>query len=179
MTMLKITAITVVLAVIALLAYAATRPDTFAVARSATIAAPAEKLFPLINDMRSFNTWNPYVRKDPAMKGAYSGPSAGAGSAFEFHGNKEAGKGRIAITGSTEPLWVSMQLDMEEPFEGHNAIDFKLTPEANGTTRVTWSMHGPSSFLPKLVGIFFNMDQMIGKDFEAGLANLKALAEKP
>ena len=177
--MIKTMALLLGLAVVALLAYAATRPDTFAVERSATIAAPASKLFPLINDMRSFNTWNPYVQKDPAMKGAYSGPSAGAGSAFDFHGNKDAGKGRIAITGSTEPSLVSMQLDMEEPFEGHNAIDFKLVPEGEAATRVTWSMHGPSSFLPKLMGIFINMDQMIGKDFEAGLASLKALAEKP
>lgn len=177
--MIKTIALLFVLAVAALLAYAATRPDTFAVERSATIAAPASTLFPLINDMRSFNTWNPYNRKDPAMKGVYSGPSAGAGSAFDFHGNKDAGKGRLTITGSAEPSLVSMQLDMEEPLEGHNAIDFKLTPEGDAATRVTWSMHGPSSFLPKLMGIFFNMDQMIGKDFEAGLSNLKALAEKP
>ena len=177
--MIKTIALLFVLTVAALLAYAATRPDTFAVERSATIAAPASKLFPLINDMRSFNTWNPYVRKDPAMKGAYSGPSAGVGSAFDFHGNKDAGKGRIAISSSTEPSLVSMQLDMQEPFEGHNAIDFKLAPEGEAATRVTWTMHGPSSFLPRLMGIFFNMDQMIGNDFEAGLANLKALAEKP
>ncbi|QCB48121.1 SRPBCC family protein [Hydrogenophaga sp. PAMC20947] len=177
--MIKTIALLLVLTVLALLAYAATRPDTFAVERSVTIAAPAEKLFPLINDMRSFNTWNPYNRKDPAMKGIYSGPQAGAGAAFDFHGNKGAGKGRLAITGTTEVSRVSMQLDMEEPFEGHNAIDFTLAPESDGTTRVTWSMHGPSSFLPKLMGIFFNMDQMIGKDFETGLANLKVLAEKP
>jgi len=177
--MIKTITLLLLLAIAALLAYAATRPDTFAVERSSVIAAPAEKLFPLINDMRSYNTWNPYARKDPAMKGTYSGPDAGAGAVFDFHGNKDAGKGRLTITGSTEPSLVSMQLDMEEPFEGHNAVDFTLKPEGSGVTRVTWAMHGPSSFLPKLAGIFINMDEMIGKDFEAGLANLKALAEKP
>jgi ribosome-associated toxin RatA of RatAB toxin-antitoxin module len=177
--MLKTVAVVLVLAVAALLAYAATRPNTFAVERSAVVAAPAAKLFPLINDMRAYNTWNPYARKDPAMKGIYSGPEAGAGAAFDFQGNKDVGKGRITITGSTEPSLVSMQLDMEDPFKGHNAIDFTLAPEGGAATRVTWSMHGHSSFLPKLLGIFINMDQMIGKDFEAGLANLKRLAEKP
>ena len=177
--MFKTISLLTLLVICALLAYAATRPGTFAVERSAIIAAPASKLFPLINDMRAYNTWNPYARKDPAMKGDYSGPNTGAGAVFDFHGNKDAGKGRITITGSTEPSLVSMQLDMEEPFEGHNAIDFTLAPEGDAATRVTWSMHGPSSFLPKLLGIFINMDQMIGKDFEAGLANLKTLAEKP
>ena len=175
--MIKTLLLVLVVAVAALLLYASTRPDTFAVERSATIAASAEKLFPLINDMQAFNTWNPYARKDPAMKSSYSGPAAGAGAALDFHGNQEVGRGRIAITGSKAPSEVTMQLDMFEPFEGHNTVVFSLVPDGAGT-KVTWAMHGPSAFITKLMGIFFNMDQMIGKDFETGLANLKKLAEK-
>ncbi len=175
--MIKTLLLLLVVAVAALLLYASTRPDTFAVERSTTIAAPAEKLFPLINDLRAFNTWNPYVRKDPAMQSRYSGPSAGAGAALDFHGNKDVGRGRITITGTKTPSEVTMQLDMFEPFEGHNTVVFSLVPEGAGT-KVTWAMHGPSAFITKLMGIFFNMDQMIGQDFEAGLANLKQLAEK-
>lgn len=176
--MLKTVLLIVVAAIALLLIVAATRPDTFAVERSTTIAAPAEKLFPLINDMHQFNTWNPYARKDPAMKAEYSGAAAGPGAVFDFQGNKDVGKGRISVTGATEPSLVTMQLDMWEPFEGHNTVNFILAPDGAGT-RVTWAMHGPSAFITKLMGLFFNMDQMIGKDFEAGLANLKALAEKP
>lgn len=176
--MLKTVLLIVAAAIALLLIYASTRPDTFAVERSTTIAAPAAKLFPLINDMRQFNSWNPYARKDPAMKAEYSGPAAGPGAVFHFQGNKDVGKGRISVTGATEPSLVTMQLDMWEPFEGHNTVNFTLAPDGAGT-RVTWAMHGPSAFITKLMGIFFNMDQMIGKDFEAGLANLKAIAEKP
>jgi len=176
--MIKTIALLVAVAIAALLIFAATRPDTFSVERSTTIAAPATQLFPLINDLRAFNTWNPYARKDPAMRAVYSGPAAGPGAVFDFQGNKEVGKGRISITASTAPSLVTMQLDMWEPFEGHNEIHFILLPESAGT-RVTWAMNGPSAFITKLMGIFFNMDQMIGKDFEAGLANLKAIAEKP
>lgn len=176
--MIKTVLLVVVAAIALLLIVAATRPDTFRVERSTTIAAPAERLFPLINDLRSFNTWNPYARKDPAMKAEYSGPQAGPGAVFDFQGNKEVGKGRISITGSSAPSSVTMQLDMWEPFEGHNTVKFTLVPDGAGTTRVTWAMHGPSAFITKLMGLFFNMDQMIGKDFEAGLANLKQLAEK-
>jgi uncharacterized protein YndB with AHSA1/START domain len=176
--MLKTVLLIVVAAIALLLIYVSTRPDTFAVERSTTIAAPAAKLFPLINDMRQFNTWNPYARKDPAMKAEYSGPAAGPGAVLDFQGNKDVGKGRISVTGVTEPSLVTMQLDMWEPFEGHNTVNFILAPDGAGT-RVTWAMHGPSAFITKLMGIFFNMDQMIGKDFEAGLANLKQVAEKP
>lgn len=175
--MIKTLLLMVVAGVALLLLYAATRPDTFAVERSTTIAAPADRLFPLINDLQAFNTWNPYARKDPAMKASYSGPAAGPGAVFDFQGNKDVGRGRISITGATEPSRVTMLLDMWEPFEGHNEVNFTLAPEGTGT-KVTWAMHGPSAFITKLMGIFFSMDQMIGKDFEAGLANLKQLAEK-
>lgn len=175
--MIKTVLLVLVAAIALLLVYASTRPDTFAVERSTTIAAPADKLFPLINDMRAFNTWNPYARKDPAMKTEYSGPAAGPGAVFDFQGNKDVGKGRISITGAAAPSSVTMQLDMWEPFEGHNTVNFTLVPEGAGT-KVTWAMHGPSAYITKLMGLFFNMDQMIGKDFEAGLDNLKQLAEK-
>lgn len=175
--MIKTILLVLVVAVAALLLYASTRPDTFAVERSTTIAAPADRLFPLINDLRAFNTWNPYARKDPAMQSRYSGPAAGGGAALDFHGNKDVGRGRITITGSKAPSEVTMQLDMFEPFEGHNTVVFTLAPDGAGT-RVTWAMHGPSAFITKLMGLFFNMDQMIGQDFESGLANLRQLAEK-
>jgi uncharacterized protein YndB with AHSA1/START domain len=176
--MIRTLALLLLAAVAVLLVYASTRPDVFRVERTTTIQAPAERLFPLINDLHRFNTWNPYNQKDPAMKGQYSGPEAGPGAAYDFQGNKDVGRGRIGITASQAPTAVTMQLDMWEPFEGHNVVEFTLAPEGAGT-RVTWAMHGPSSFLPKLIGIFIDMDRMIGRDFEQGLANLKAIAEKP
>jgi uncharacterized protein YndB with AHSA1/START domain len=175
--MLKIILGLVVAAVAVLLIYAATRPGTFRVQRSLAIQAPADKLFPLISDMRQFNTWNPYNRKDPQMKGSYRGPASGPGAAYDFAGNKDVGKGSLEIVDVMAPNRVAMRLDMMEPFEGHNAIEFTLAPSGQGT-EVTWAMHGPSPYMAKLMGIFFNMDQMIGRDFEAGLANLKAQAER-
>lgn len=174
--MLKSIALIVVLAVAALALYATTRPDTFAVQRSTVVQAGTDKLFPLINDLHQFNTWNPYARKDPAMRIDYRGPASGPGAAFDFSGNKDAGKGSIEVTGGQAPTRVDMRLDMIEPFEGHNQIAFTLTPQGQAT-QVTWAMHGPSPYLSKVVGIFLDMDHMIGRDFEAGLARLKATAE--
>lgn len=170
-------ALVAVAAIGALLAYAATRPDTFRVERSASVQTTPEKLYPLINDMQQFNTWNPFNRKDPAMQGSYSGPTAGPGAAFAFQGNKDVGKGSLRIVQSQSPKEVTMELHMVEPFEGRNTVVFSLVPRGAGT-EVTWAMHGPAPFVSKLIGVFFDMDRMIGRDFEDGLTALKARAEK-
>ncbi len=174
--MLKSIALIVVLAVAALLLYATTRPDTFAVQRSTVVQAGTDKLFPLINDLHQFNTWNPYAKKDPAMQTSYRGPASGPGAAFDFSGNKDAGRGSVEVTGGQAPTRVDMVLHMIEPFEGRNQISFTLAPQGEAT-QVTWAMHGPSPYISKLIGIFIDMDHMIGRDFEAGLAQLKAVAE--
>ncbi len=159
------------------LVMASRRPDTFEVSRSRVMAASPERLYPLINDLHQFNVWSPYNAKDPKIKIVYSGPSTGPGSRYTFEGNQNVGKGGLGITASTAPTQVTMQLDMLEPMEGHNTVDFSLQPEGSGT-RVTWAMHGPAPFISKLLGLVFNMDQMIGQDFETGLTQLQLLAEK-
>lgn len=160
-----------------LLGYAATRPDVFRVQRVIDIKAPPEKIFPLVNDLRAFNRWSPYIQKDPAVHLAYRGAATGPGSGYDFAGNKDVGKGQLDITHATAPTSVTLQLHMIEPFEGRNTVEFTLVPRGD-VTQVTWAMHGPSPYISKLVGVFIDMDQMIGKDFATGLANLKSLAER-
>lgn len=162
------------IAIIALVA--SQRPDNFRVARSTRIAAPAEKIFPLINDVRIFNSWNPYALKAPEMKGSYSGPFIGPGAHYDFE-SKKSGSGSFEIVQIAAPSRVQMRLDMRTPFKASNLITFSLLPEAQNT-QVTWAMEGPAPFLSKFMGVIFSMDRMIGSDFEAGLANLKARAEK-
>lgn len=174
--MVKSILIIAVLALAGLLLYAATRPDTFSLQRSTVIQAPPDKLHALINDLHQFNTWNPYDKKDPAMQGRYSGPAAGPGARYAFKGNNEVGEGSLEITAST-PNQVTMRLDMSAPMQASNTIDFTLVPRGSAT-EVTWAMQGACPFIAKLMGVFINMDAMIGRDFEAGLAGLKAIAEK-
>lgn len=178
--MLKIVAyIAVAFAVVVagILIYATTRPDTFRVQRTATIKAPPEKIFALINDLRSWNLWSPYEKKDPAMKRTFSGAASGKGAIYEWDGDKNVGKGRMEITEATPSAKILIKLDFIKPFEGHNIAEFTMEPGSNGTV-VTWAMHGPASFMMKVMGLFMDMDNMIGNDFAAGLANLKAAAEK-
>jgi carbon monoxide dehydrogenase subunit G len=175
--MLKPIAIAVVVVVGGFLIYAATRPDTFRVERTATIKAPPERIFPLINDFQRWGAWSPFEKKDPAMKRTLSGAPSGSGAVYEWDGNKEIGQGRMEIVESLPPSRVTLKLDFTRPFEAHNIVDFTLEPRGD-STQVTWAIHGPSPFISKVMGIVFNMDKMIGKDFEAGLAALKTVSEQ-
>jgi uncharacterized protein YndB with AHSA1/START domain len=174
--MTKIVLIVFVLAIAALLIYARSRPDTLRVERKAVIAAPPAKLYGLINDLHQFNRWNPYLAKDPALKASYEGPSAGPGASYGWEGNKDVGQGSMTITANTADQQVVMRLLFIKPFPGDNTLEFTLTPQGDAT-EVSWLMHGPQAFVPKLLGIFVNMDQMIGRDFETGLVNLRRVAE--
>lgn len=175
--MFKIIAIAVVVLISAVLAFAATKPDTFRVQREASIKAPPEKIFALINDFRNWGAWSPYEKRDPAMKRTLSGAPSGKGAVYEWAGDSSIGTGRMEIMDAPSPSKVLINLDFIKPFEAHNIAQFTLEPKGDATN-VTWSLHGPSPYLSKVMQIFFSMDNMIGKDMEAGLVNLKAITEK-
>jgi uncharacterized protein YndB with AHSA1/START domain len=173
----KIIAVVVAVALATVPVLAATKPDSFEVQRSATIQAPPEKVFALINDFKQWDAWSPWEHKDPAMKRTYGPTTSGKGAYYGWDGNSEVGQGSMEIAESVPPSRVAIKLDFVKPFEGHNTADFTLVPQGNATV-VTWKMHGPSPFITKVIQVFCDMDAMIGKDFEAGLAGLKTLAEK-
>lgn len=175
--MIKKIALAILVLIAAVLIYAATRPGTLHVERSATINAPAEKIFPLITDFHQWGQWSPYEKIDPAMKRTYSGAAEGKGAVYEWEGNNEVGAGRMEITETSRPTRVTIKLDFTSPLEGHNVAEFVLVPQG-ATTNVLWTMDGPTPYVGKLLGVFMNMDTMIGGAFDEGLANLKAIAEK-
>jgi hypothetical protein len=175
--MFTIIAVILLVLIAALLIHAATRPDGFAVTRSANIKASPEAIFPLIDDFSHWPTWSPYEKLDPEMKRTLSGAERGKGAAYAWEGNGKAGKGRMEIVNSVPSSLVSLKLDFEKPFRANNTVDFTLMPSGDNTA-VTWAMSGSRPFIAKLMGLFMNFDTLIGKDFEVGLANLKSLTEK-
>jgi uncharacterized protein YndB with AHSA1/START domain len=169
--------VVIVVAVVVVLVLAATKPDTFRVERAATIKAPPEKIFALVNDLRSWGAWSPWEKKDPDMKRSFSGAQYGKGAVYAWDGDRNVGQGRMEITDTAAPSRIVIKLDFLKPFEGHNVAEFTMAPQGDATN-VTWAMHGPSPFIGKIIHVFLNMDRMIGNDFEEGLSNLKSLAEK-
>jgi hypothetical protein len=173
---LIIIGVVLVACVAAVLAYAATKPDTFTVQRTASIKAPPEKIFTLINDFRSWGQWSPYEKLDPELKRTYSGAPSGKGAVYAWEGNSNVGAGRMEILDAPAPSKVTIKLDFFRPFEANNTAEFTMVPQGDATT-VTWAMRGPNLFIGKVMSVFINVDRMVGKDFETGLANLKAAAE--
>ena len=167
----------VVVLIAALLGYTATRPDTFRVERATVIKAPPAKVFALIDDFHQWAGWSPWEKLDPSMKRSHSGAASGKGAVYAWEGNGDVGAGRMEILETTAPSRVLIRLDFIKPFEARNTAEYTLRPEGEAT-RVTWAMYGPAPFVSKLMQVFVSMDAMIGKDFEQGLANLKALAER-
>lgn len=161
----------------AVLVLAATKPDTFHVERTASIKAPPEKIFAFLDDFHRYPAWSPYETLDPAMKRTYSGAGNGKGAVYAWESNGKAGVGRMEIAQASSPSKVTINLDFVKPFEVRNIVEFTLEPEGE-STNVTWAMRGSSPFLAKVMHVFFDMDSMVGKDFETGLSNLKALAER-
>jgi uncharacterized protein YndB with AHSA1/START domain len=178
---IAIIAVVLAIAIAVVLILAATKPDTFSVRRAATVKAPPEKIFSLINDFHQWGTWSPWENKDPAMKRSYSGAESGKGAIYAWDGNKNVGSGRMEILDASQPSKIVIKLDFFKPFEAHNTAEFTMLPQddaSNATTDINWQMHGPAPFMSKVMQVFMNMDRMVGKDFEIGLANLKRLTEK-
>ena len=164
----------IALAAIALFAVASTRPDSYHVERSAVLAAPPATVHAVLEDMHRFHEWSPYKKYDPEMKTDNAGPVAGVGASYHWAGKGEAGEGRMTITESTSPTSVTERLEFIQPFADVCEVRFRIAPEGEGSN-VTWSLDGKADFKTKLMSLFWNMDSMIGKDFEEGFANLNRL----
>lgn len=176
--MIQTILIILVVIVAAILIYVATKPNDFQIQRSASIKAPPDKIFPLINDLHTMQTWSAWEKVDPQMQRSHSGAASGIGAKYAWEGNKEVGQGTMEIVESVPNANVGLHMHFIKPFEGHSTVDFTLTDNDDETV-VTQTMRGTSAFLPKLMcTLFFNQDKMIGGKMEEGFADLKAIAER-
>jgi hypothetical protein len=165
----------VILAILVILILAAMKPNSFTVVREANMSAPPNRVHGLINDFHEWAKWSPWEKMDPAMTRSHSGAQSGKGAIYEWTGNKKVGQGRMEITG-TALSRIDIDLHFMKPFEARNKTVFTVTPSGNGS-HVRWEMTGTSPFMFKVMGLFMNMDNMIGKDFEKGLTNMKSVVE--
>jgi len=143
--MLEIVAIIAAIAVVlivAVLIYAATKPAIFRIQRAASIKAPPEKIFALLNDFHLWPSWSPWEKMDPDMKRTLSGASSGKGAVYAWEGNSKVGQGRMEIIDASPPSRLAIKLDFLRPFEAHNMVEFTLGTSGDATN-VIWAMNGP------------------------------------
>jgi uncharacterized protein YndB with AHSA1/START domain len=175
--MLKKLLIALVVVVVIFLGYVAAQPSDFKIAREIRINAPAEVIFPYVNNAKKLDEWNPWMKLDPNTQVTYTGPAEGKGSASHWVAGSQVGTGSATIIDSVPYSLVRTRLDYVKPFESTNTVEFNLKSEGNQTV-VTWSNEGKNKFIGRIMcTLFFNMDKMVGGMFEKGLADLKTLAE--
>lgn len=162
--------------IVGLVIYVVMMPSEFRYQRSAVINAPATAVFPLINDFHQWGEWSPWEHIDPNLKRSYEGPDSGVGSVYSWIGNGNVGQGKMTILESKPGDLISIKLQFIKPFAGLCPTTFKLEPSASGT-KVTWTMEGKNHFIAKAMSLFINMDKMIGKNFEDGLAKMNTAAQ--
>ncbi|WNG57561.1 SRPBCC family protein [Archangium gephyra] len=161
-------------------AVVATRPSAYHVERKLAVAAPADLVFGVLNDLHQFAGvlvlfGSPLGKLDPNMQKTFEGPTAGVGQSYSWSG-KEAGRGKLTIEESVPGQKVGMKLEFVEPMESTATCALTLAGTPTGSL-VTWSMDGNHNFIGKAVGMFMDMDNMLGADIEKGLAQLKTVAE--
>ncbi len=175
--MLKKVSMGLILVIVVILGLAMMQPDSFKVQRGIVIKAPPAKVMAYLNDFHQWTAWSPWEKKDPGMQRTFEGAASGKGAVYTWNGNGEVGQGRMEIIENQVPTQLAIKLDFIKPFASSNRAEFALQPQGDSTV-VTWAMSGPSLLVTKVMGVFFNMDKMIGKDFEQGLARLKEVSEK-
>jgi carbon monoxide dehydrogenase subunit G len=154
----------------------AMQPSEFRVERTATMSASPAAVFAQVNDFHKWEQWSPFAKRDPAMQKTYEGAPEGIGAVYAWSGNSEVGEGRTTITESRPTELITIKLEFVRPFAGTSTAEFAFKPQGDQTA-VTWSLEGKNNFMAKAVGLFMNMDKMIGGDFETGLASLKSVTE--
>ena len=174
--MLKKAALVVLAIVVVLVTVIAMRPPTYQVTRSTQVAASPAVAFAQVNDFHKWQGWSPWDKLDTNMKKTFDGPPVGTGASYAWTGNDKVGEGRMTITGSRPGQEVVIKLEFIKPWEATSVTTFTFVPDGPDT-RVTWNMVGNNNFVTKAMSLFSDMDGMIGKDFENGLAALKVQAE--
>ncbi|MFC4212592.1 SRPBCC family protein [Pedobacter lithocola] len=152
-------------------------PKTYSVSRSSIINAPDSVIYKNIADFNEFYKWNPWAKMEPTAKVSFAGTPEQPEHLYAWVG-KETGSGQMKIIKVELNKQVDIDLLFKEPFESQADTKFDIKPEGNGN-KVTWTMSGENNLISKWMCLIMGgMDKMIGKDFESGLASLKAKSEK-
>lgn len=175
--MLKRILLALAVALVGFGAVVASRPSTFHVERSITIAAPVDLPFGIVNDFHKWHFWSPWEALDPNMKRTFDGPFAGPGAIYAWVGNDKAGEGKMTILESKPYESIRIQLEFIKPMPGTSFTTVTYAPVPEGI-KMTWAMDGQNDFMGKAICLFVDMDAMLGKDFEKGLATIKTLTEQ-
>lgn len=145
------------------------KPYAFSV--SATINAPAKKVFDVLNNFDEMNSWSPFVAMDKTMVATVSKPAVGPGSRYDWSG-KRIGNGSMINREVVKPTKLIFDMEFRNK-KTETALSEFLLDETDGVTVVTWALSGERGFGGQFMAAVLGLDNMMKKNFADGLSTLK------
>lgn len=150
----------------------------FRAEKEVVINKPKQDVFNYIKHLKNQNEYGVWAKKDPNIKQDYTGTDGTVGFTSSWKGNSEVGEGSQSITKIEEGQRMEMELHFIKPFDSRSPA-WMTTEEVSPTqTKVKWGMSGNMVYPFNILGLFMNMNEMIGKDLQTGLDNMKNILEK-
>jgi hypothetical protein len=179
MKILRIVLLVIVGAIALLLITALFLKKEYAVVREISINKPKAEVFEYIKYLKNQDEYSVWAKMDPNMKKEYRGTDGTVGFVSAWESKEDnVGKGEQELKQIVEGERIDMELRFIEPFEVNDNA-YMITESLNeNETKVTWGFNGKMDYPMNLMLLFMNMDEMLGKDLETGLQNLKANLEK-
>lgn len=169
--MLKKILLGLAVVLVALVGFIATRPSASHVERSLVVPATPAVVFAYVNDLKNFSSFSPWLKVEPTAKVTVDGAATGVGAHYAWEG-QEVGSGEMTIATVKDNERVELDLHFVTPFESQAKVMWILAAEGSDKTKVTWAMDSTNNFMAKAFGLVVDMDEMLGKDFSAGLEAL-------
>lgn len=163
--------------IIILIIVIALQPTSFQATRTATIYAPPQTVFALVNNFHQWEQWSPWAKMDPDAKTTYAGPESGVGATTTWDGNKDVGAGTMTIVESKPNEYIKINLDFTKPMKNTSTTEFTFKDAGNNQTQVVWNMIGNRNFIAKAMSLVIDCEKMVGEQFEKGLNSIKSIAE--
>jgi uncharacterized protein YndB with AHSA1/START domain len=163
------------IAIVVLAAIAFILPRHIHVERSVVMRAPPPKVYDIVNGFARFNEFSPWFEADPRARYAYAGPASGVGARMTWASeDRGVGSGAQEIVKSEPPRLVQARLEFGD--DGTALTTWTIVPAGEGS-RVTWALDTDLGMNPAMRYMGLAFDRLVGRDYERGLAKLKALAE--
>lgn len=147
------------------------------ISREIIIHAEISKIFPYINNSKLSNSWMPWQDSDKDAVMVYSGPDEGVNSKTSWDSKGRMGKGEAIVIESRPNELVKTKLIYTRPFKMSQLAQIALFQTENGV-KVVWSVEAEKNFIFKIMSLFIDCDDMIGKQFDMGLVKLKNMLER-
>lgn len=152
-------------------------PKNYHVSRSIDVNKSLPEVYDFIKYLKNQDHWSPWNHKDPNLKKEYLGEDGEVGFVSSWKGNKQVGEGEQEIIAIYVNDRVESKLRFLKPWKSESDAYIKVEEVSPETTKVTWGFSGVNKPPGNVFMLFFNMDKMIGKDFESGLTALKEYLE--